>query len=222
MPLAWRAPPSASKSYDETIQTTTNHPWLSADHGWILASFLRLGEPVQRVDGSIAVQVAISTGARLRCGPRIRGARGCEQTCTASDNRRQRKRAPYGIIARTYVPSRRYKPWTPGRRVCGCDHAPQPRAERGRPLMTASRVVRPKTGPGGIYYGWLLVTALALAEMTSWGVLYYAFTVFLEPMHRELGWSNASMAGASRWRYCSPAWLGCRWAAGSTGLDLGS
>lgn len=62
--------------------------------------------------------------------------------------------------------------------------------------MTASRVVRPKTGPGGIYYGWLIVTALALAEMTSWGVLYYAFTVFLEPMHRELGWSNASMAGA--------------------------
>ena len=112
------APPSrttrANLTADETIQTTTNHPWLSADHGWILASFLRLGEPVQRVDGSIAVQVAISTGARLRWGPRCRGARGCEQTYTASDNRRQRKRAPYGIIARTYVPSRRYKPWTPG------------------------------------------------------------------------------------------------------------
>ncbi|HKV85226.1 MAG TPA: MFS transporter [Ktedonobacterales bacterium] len=62
--------------------------------------------------------------------------------------------------------------------------------------MSTSHAPRPPTGPGGIYYGWLLVTALALAEMTSWGVLYYAFTVFLEPMHRELGWSNASIAGA--------------------------
>lgn len=62
--------------------------------------------------------------------------------------------------------------------------------------MSAPRISRKLSGPGGSYYGWLLVTALALAEMTSWGVLYYAFTVFLEPMHRELGWSSASIAGA--------------------------
>lgn len=56
------APPavaSAPSTHDETIQTTTNHPWLTADHGWILASFLRVGEPVQRVDGSTAVVVAV-------------------------------------------------------------------------------------------------------------------------------------------------------------------
>lgn len=50
--------------------------------------------------------------------------------------------------------------------------------------------------PGRLYYGWVLVTALAVTEITSWGALYYAFTVFLTPMHAELGWSDASMAGA--------------------------
>ncbi len=46
------------------------------------------------------------------------------------------------------------------------------------------------------YYGWKLVAALAVTEAVSWGVLYYAFTVFLSPMHRELGWSRASLSGA--------------------------
>jgi sugar phosphate permease len=48
----------------------------------------------------------------------------------------------------------------------------------------------------GVYYGWILVGALSLAEMTSWGVLYYTFSVFLVPMQQELGWSRAAMAGA--------------------------
>lgn len=47
-----------------------------------------------------------------------------------------------------------------------------------------------------IYYGWGLVGTLGLTEMTSWGVLYYAFGVFLVPMEQELGWSRAAMAGA--------------------------
>src|SRR2546425_537683 len=29
--------------------------------------------------------------------------------------------------------------------------------------------------------------------MTSWGVLYYAFSVFLVPMQEELGWSRAAL-----------------------------
>lgn len=62
--------------------------------------------------------------------------------------------------------------------------------------MPASSAPEATSKVRGVYYGWPLVTALALAEMTSWGVLYYAFTVFLEPMRRELGWSSASMAGA--------------------------
>lgn len=47
-----------------------------------------------------------------------------------------------------------------------------------------------------IYYGWVLVVTLAITETTSYGVLYYAFTVFLAPMQAELGWSRAALAGA--------------------------
>ncbi|HEX9269297.1 MAG TPA: MFS transporter [Candidatus Limnocylindria bacterium] len=37
---------------------------------------------------------------------------------------------------------------------------------------------------------------LGVTETTSWGVLYYAFTVFVAPMEAELGWSRAAMTGA--------------------------
>lgn len=47
-----------------------------------------------------------------------------------------------------------------------------------------------------VYYGWPMVVALALAQMVSWGVVDYAFTVFVDPMRQSLGWSNASIAGA--------------------------
>jgi MFS family permease len=47
-----------------------------------------------------------------------------------------------------------------------------------------------------VYYGWVLVFTLSLTETTSWGILYYAFTVFLTPMQQELGWSRAALTGA--------------------------
>jgi RHS repeat-associated protein len=47
------------KTHDEVVHTTANHPWYTADHGWQLASFLHLGEPVARVDGRTATVVAI-------------------------------------------------------------------------------------------------------------------------------------------------------------------
>lgn len=47
-----------------------------------------------------------------------------------------------------------------------------------------------------LYFGWILVLALALTETTSYGVLYYAFTVFVRPMEQELGWSRAALTGA--------------------------
>jgi MFS family permease len=47
-----------------------------------------------------------------------------------------------------------------------------------------------------MYYGWPMLFAVAVAQITSWGVLYYAFTVFLEPMRSEFGWSIASLTGA--------------------------
>jgi MFS family permease len=42
----------------------------------------------------------------------------------------------------------------------------------------------------------VLIVTLAITETTSWGVLFYAFTVFLSPMGEDLGWSRASMTGA--------------------------
>src|SRR5215218_6569436 len=47
-----------------------------------------------------------------------------------------------------------------------------------------------------LYYGWILVAALAVTELTSWGVQYYAFAVFLRPIEAELGWSRSAMTGA--------------------------
>lgn len=47
-----------------------------------------------------------------------------------------------------------------------------------------------------LYYGWKIAGALALTETISWGVLYYAFSVFLVPMQDELGWSLATLTGA--------------------------
>lgn len=47
-----------------------------------------------------------------------------------------------------------------------------------------------------IYYGWILVFALSITETTSWGILSYAFTVFLGPMQAELGWSRGELTGA--------------------------
>jgi predicted MFS family arabinose efflux permease len=43
---------------------------------------------------------------------------------------------------------------------------------------------------------WTLVWALAGAQLVSWGVLYYAFALFIVPMEEELGWSRAELNGA--------------------------
>ena len=45
------------------------------------------------------------------------------------------------------------------------------------------------------YYGWVLVGALGVTEVISWGVLYYAYSVFLTPMETDLGWSRAETTG---------------------------
>jgi MFS family permease len=48
----------------------------------------------------------------------------------------------------------------------------------------------------GLYYGWVQLVALSITETTSWGILYYSFSVFLTPMAAETGWSRAEMTGA--------------------------
>lgn len=41
-----------------------------------------------------------------------------------------------------------------------------------------------------------MLGAVSLTEVISWGVLYYAFAVFVAPMHAELGWSPVALSGA--------------------------
>lgn len=43
---------------------------------------------------------------------------------------------------------------------------------------------------------WGIVGALSITETVSWGIVYYAFAVFLVPMQRELGLSTAQLTGA--------------------------
>jgi predicted MFS family arabinose efflux permease len=46
------------------------------------------------------------------------------------------------------------------------------------------------------YYGWTIVWTLAITETVSWGILFYAFAVFLVPMQHDLGWSPPAITGA--------------------------
>lgn len=47
-----------------------------------------------------------------------------------------------------------------------------------------------------LYYGWVIAGTLAATETISWGILFYAFSVFLVPMQAELGWSRGELTGA--------------------------
>ncbi|HEV2109249.1 MAG TPA: MFS transporter [Thermomicrobiales bacterium] len=47
-----------------------------------------------------------------------------------------------------------------------------------------------------LYYGWVIAGTLAATETISWGILFYAFSVFLVPMQAELGWSSGELTGA--------------------------
>ena len=63
--------------------------------------------------------------------------------------------------------------------------------------MTSDRQsTRRAGGRAGPRRGWLLVATLAVAETTSYGVLAYAFGVFLVPMGDDLGWSRTALTGA--------------------------
>lgn len=46
-----------------------------------------------------------------------------------------------------------------------------------------------------LYYGWIIAFTLAITETISWGIIYYAFTVFLTPMEVDLGWTRSELTG---------------------------
>lgn len=54
--------------------------------------------------------------------------------------------------------------------------------------MHSARAEQPKD--------WAVVVTLGCTEAISYGILYYAFAVFLKPMQAELGWSRSLLTGA--------------------------
>lgn len=58
-------------------------------------------------------------------------------------------------------------------------------------MVTAELAKKPRH-----FYGWRIVAALSVTETASWGILYYAFSVFLVPMQKDLNWSLATLTGA--------------------------
>jgi MFS family permease len=49
---------------------------------------------------------------------------------------------------------------------------------------------------GDVPDGWTIVAVFAVTETVSWGVLYYAFAVFLPTIQHSLGWSRTALTGA--------------------------
>lgn len=52
------------------------------------------------------------------------------------------------------------------------------------------------TSQRSIATGWGQVLTLSFTEVTSWGILYYIFPVFLAPMMHELHWQQTTLTGA--------------------------
>jgi MFS family permease len=49
-----------------------------------------------------------------------------------------------------------------------------------------------------IYYGWIALYTISVTEVISWGILYYAFSLFVPVIEADLGWPTAAlMAGFS-------------------------
>jgi len=67
------------------------------------------------------------------------------------------------------------------------------KAASGRLTTTIlEREPTPEESPGG----WPMVFGLAVAQLVSWGTVYYSFSVLLLPMEAELGWSRSAINGA--------------------------
>ena len=49
---------------------------------------------------------------------------------------------------------------------------------------------------GRVYYGWIVVATLCVTETVTWGIVYYGFPVFLQPMEEALGASRVAITGA--------------------------
>ena len=46
------------------------------------------------------------------------------------------------------------------------------------------------------FYGWRMMLVLAWGQLNAWGILYFAFPVFITPMHETLGWAQPEITAA--------------------------
>jgi MFS family permease len=65
----------------------------------------------------------------------------------------------------------------------------------GSLLWQGNRMFNPSVSHK-LYYGWVIVSVLSITQLTSWGILYYAFSVISPFMQAELGWSQVAVTGA--------------------------
>jgi predicted MFS family arabinose efflux permease len=55
---------------------------------------------------------------------------------------------------------------------------------------------------------WRVVSALSITHMISYGTLFYAFALLIEPMERDLGWSKTALTAAFSLALVSSAFFG--------------
>ncbi len=55
---------------------------------------------------------------------------------------------------------------------------------------------------------WRVVSALSITHLISYGTLFYAFALLIEPMERELGWSKTALTAAFSLALVSSAFFG--------------
>ena len=99
------------------------------------------------------------------------------------------------VLPETGVCSAKPAPGEAAAPAACCGSGSQQRAGRRRIAVTAA-AVESHPRPAWRTRAWGIVGALSVTETVSWGILYYAFAVFLVPMQRDLGYSAAQLTGA--------------------------
>ena len=68
--------------------------------------------------------------------------------------------------------------------------------------MTAAAMDEPETPGVG-----RLITALGVAQICSWGSLFYSFPLIAEAMRLDLGWSKPALYGAATLGLALAGWM---------------
>jgi predicted MFS family arabinose efflux permease len=71
--------------------------------------------------------------------------------------------------------------------------SPLPRARRREAIAVSARSSSDSADSGPT---WPLLVALGVTQIVSWGSIYYAFALLLEPLQRDLGAERSAVAGA--------------------------